>query len=279
MGKIVSSVTDAIGLTDSDAGDRAAQSSVEAAEIAAQGQREALDYIKEVERLPQQYRGEALTQLAGIFGLPGGQGSQQQFIDQAMQSPIYQQMVGNRAQGEEAILRNASATGGLRSGNTNANLYDYNTRLENEALTTAYGQQLQGLTGMANLQTNPGQVANMIAAPGNTTAQGIVAGAQAQQQQTQANMSSLSGLYGAGMKAYAMSDIRLKSNIKHEGVKNGHHWFSWDWNEKAEELGLSGRSEGVMAHFVYETDPDAVKEIGGLLAVDYGKLFKEKAVA
>jgi len=279
MGKIVSSVTDAIGLTDSDAGDRAAQASTQAAEIAAQGQREALDYIKEVERLPQQYRGEALTQLAGIFGLPGGQGSQQQFIDQAMQSPIYQQMMGNQARGEEVILRNASATGSLRSGNTSANLYDYSTRLANEALTTAYGQQLQGISGLANVQTNPGQVAQAISAPSATTAQGMIAGAQAQQQQTQANMASLSGLYGAGMKAYAMSDIRLKKNIKHEGVKQGHHWFSWDWNEKAEEIGLSGRSEGVMAHFVYETDPDAVIVVDGMLAVDYGKLFKEEAVA
>jgi len=274
MGKLVEAGTlglvDEGDLTGENAANAATAASTRAAEIRAQGQRESLDYLKEREALPRQFSEGALTQLAGLYGLPGGEGNQQQFIDSAMQSPLYKQLMGNQAFGEEAILRNASATGGLRSGNTNVDLSEYNTRLANEALTTAYNQQLQGITGLANLPSNANAISQAIAAPSITTSQGIVAGAQAQQQQQQSFMNNLFGLGGAGL--VAMSDIRLKHKIKHVGERNGHAWFEWEWRPEAEKIGLSGKSEGVMAHFVYETDPDAVDVIDGLLCVDYGRL-------
>jgi len=111
-----------------------AAAQVEAARIAAEQQQKGLDYLIESERLPRQYRESALSGLAGAYGLDGGAGSQQQFIEQAIMSPLYQNLLGGREAGEEAILRSAGMTGGLRSGNVQENLYDYNTQLQNQAL-------------------------------------------------------------------------------------------------------------------------------------------------
>ena len=95
------------------AGKQASRAATSAAGIQAESQRESLDYLKEREALPQQFREGALSQLAGLYGLEGGTGSQQDFIDQAQQSPIYDAMLRS---GDESALRNRSMTGGLRSG-------------------------------------------------------------------------------------------------------------------------------------------------------------------
>lgn len=175
-------------------GDDAADASRDAANIQAQAQREALDYLKETEEIPQQFRREALSVLGGVAGLPGGTGSQQALIDQARLSPLYEAIIGTREQGEEAILRNAAATGGLRSGNVQQALADQAQQLEQSALLQAYNQQLGGLQSLAQTQTNPQQIANQISAIGQTQAQGITAAAQAQQSAAGQGFSTLLGL-------------------------------------------------------------------------------------
>ena len=77
-------------------GDDASDSAKDAAQIQADYQREALDYLKETEALPQQFRESALKYLAGAYGLPGGEGSQQEIIDQARESPLYGAMMGTQ---------------------------------------------------------------------------------------------------------------------------------------------------------------------------------------
>ena len=253
----------------------AARAATDAASIAAGSQREALDYLKEREAIPQQFREGALTQLGGLFGLEGGEGSQQMLIDQAMNSPLYNQLMGNQQFGEDAILRNASATGGLRSGNVQANLADYNTRLANDALLNSYNQQLSGIQGLANLPSNANQIAGSIAGIGQTQAQGMTAGANAIQQGNQALTNNLFGLGGM----FLASDIRLKQNIKHVGKRNGHNWYEWDWNDKGAALGLLGHSEGVLAHEVYESLPEAVSEHDGYIMVDYSQILEGEAHA
>ena len=57
--------------------------------------------------------GPALQAQMGALGLAGPE-AQQAYVTQQEQSPIFQALAG---QGEEAILQNASATGGLRGGN------------------------------------------------------------------------------------------------------------------------------------------------------------------
>jgi len=163
-----------------DAADTAAGASREATDASLQAQREQLEYLKEVDKLPRQYREEALTQLGDAF--TGDQSQQQTFIDRAKQSPLYSQIMGNRKAGEESIMRNASATGGLRSGNVQSAMYDYNTQLQNDALLQSYNQQLQGLTGLANLPGQSAAISGVMGNMGNTAFQGINAAGQAQAQ-------------------------------------------------------------------------------------------------
>ena len=273
MGGLVSGVTDALGLTDSKAGERAAQAGLQGAQLQAQGQREALDYLKEREALPLELRDRFLPQLADIY--TGGEG-QQEFIDAARASPLYEAILGGREAGEQAILRNASATGGLRSGNVNAALTDYGSQLENRALLESYNQQLQGISGLANLPLNTEAVAGTTAGIGQTLGQGLIGSTQAQLQGEAANRQNLIGLLGGaatGLSGYAnFSDIRLKSNITPAGRRNGHNWYRWQWNDYAKELDLEGFAEGVLAHEVYETHPEAISTIDGHLVVNYNML-------
>jgi len=72
--------------------------------------------------------------------------------------------------------------------------------------------------------------------------------------------------------AIATSDRRLKSEIKQIGkLPSGQSVYSWTWNDKAADLGLSGESMGVMAD---ETDPSMViTGADGYQRVNYGALL------
>ena len=146
------------------AGARQASATIKAAEIAARSQQEAmdkqiayqqkgLDYLIKSEKLPMQYRDAALSVMGDLYGTGPGQEStaesflgsplaerlttdQGQLVDKAKSSPLYAALMGTKKAGEEAIMRQAGATGGLRSGNVNENLYDYNTQLGKESLMT-----------------------------------------------------------------------------------------------------------------------------------------------
>lgn len=155
-----------------------------AANIQADYQREALDYLKQTEALPQQYREAALGAQAGALGLEGGPEAQQAFYDSLSSTPIYNAIMGGQKAGEESILRNQSATGGLRSGNTQEALYDYNTQLQNQAMLQSYNTQMQGLQGLAGLPSLAPVIAQQTGGIGQTLAQGIIGGANSQQAAT-----------------------------------------------------------------------------------------------
>lgn len=161
-------------------GSEAADASTEAANISAGSQEKQLEYLKEINKLPQQYKEAALTKLAGLYGIDGASG-QQELIDQAKSSPLYNEIMGGLKQGEDAILRNASATGMLRSGNTQDALADYSIRLNNQALLTAYNDRLGGLNRLAGLQTNENAIGQTMANIGGTQAAGVIASGQAMQ--------------------------------------------------------------------------------------------------
>ena len=222
-----------------EAADKTAEALIRGSEIQAESQREGLDYLKEREALPRQFSEEALKGLGGLYGLEGGTGNQQDLINRAISSPLYKSIMGGQEAGEESILRNASMTGGFRSGNTQSNLYDYNTQLQNKALLESYNQQLQGLTGLAGLPSNANQIAGMTAGIGQTLGQGQatageirgqgqIAGAQAQQQGTQQGFGNLLEL--GALVVSMFSDRRLKKNLEKIGKVNGHNWYMWDWN-------------------------------------------------
>lgn len=74
----------------------------------------------------------------------GGAVDQQGAIDALKASPLYQSLYRN---GEEAILSNAAATGGLRGGNTQGALYN----LGADTLSNVIQNQLANLGGIANM--------------------------------------------------------------------------------------------------------------------------------
>ena len=76
----------------------------------------------------------------------------------------------------------------------------------------------------------------------------------------------------AGM--FFMSDKTLKENIKPIGKsENGHNLYTWDWNDKAKELGVNDPTTGVLAQEVMKYMPEAVsKHANGYYMVNYGVL-------
>ena len=77
----------------------------------------------------------------------GGFEAQQQAISQFERSPMFQALA---RQGEEGILQNASATGGLRGGNVQGALGQFRPALLNQQIQ----QQLSTLVGIAGLGQN-----------------------------------------------------------------------------------------------------------------------------
>lgn len=253
----MSFVGDIIG--DITGANKAADASRDASELSAQFQREALDYLKTSQAPLLEAQQFGLSGLMDYYG-----GNQQGLVDAAMASPYYTSML---EQGEEATLRNAAATGGLRSGTTQ-NALAANSQ---NVLNSAINQQLGGLQTLSGFQPNTAGVAQATSNIGNTLAQGITAGAQAQQ----AGMGQFLGLGGSVLQGMAaggtglFSDERLKDNIKRIGKVNGHNWYSWTWNDVAEKLGLSGESQGVLAQEVEQVKPELVGQREGYKTVNY----------
>ena len=264
---------------------KAAKASGQAANIQAQSQREQLEYLKEVERLPQHFREQALTQLGSIYGIgapaandppqpplagfnyqPGSgmfgnlgeqiaayQSQQQPATQPAMQQPQgkgaflqgltddpFYRMLQER--GEEGVLRNASVTGGLRSGNVQDSLY----RANQDALFNVYNEQVSGLKGLAGLPSNANQIGNVMGSIGATQAGGILGAGRAKQAGYQGISDSVGNAVGLALQYDAFSDGRLKKDIEYIGIKDGHAWYRWTWNQLAGTLGLTGESEALV---------------------------------
>lgn len=276
--KAVKSVAKGVGgVLGFGAGADAADAAQDAANTQAAYQREALDYLKQTEKLPQQFREGALTNLAGLYGLEGGEGSQEDLIQRAIQSPLYQKLIGGRQAGEDAILRNYAATGGLRSGNVNDSLFTYDTQLQNDALLQSYNNQLQGLQGLAQLPSNANAIAQQTSGIGTTLGQGQVAAAQAKQTGNQNLFNNLLGLGSAAVGIF--SDRRLKKDIELIGENNGYKWYRWKWNSIAEKMGLKGSCQGCMADEIVDRHPAAVTLRHGFMFIEYGKIAEEVSYA
>lgn len=113
-----------------------------------------------------------------IIGLDGAEG-QQQAISALEASPLYQAQV---RQGEEALLQQASATGGLRGGNVQAALAQFRPQMLQQAIEQQYSR-LGGLTqlgqasaaGQASAGIGIGEnVANLLAQRGAALAGGAI---------------------------------------------------------------------------------------------------------
>ena len=115
---------------------------------------------------------DAMSQQRALSGLDGPE-AQQAAIAMLEQSP---QFLAAMQQGEEAILQNASATGGLRGGNTQGALAQFRQGLLGQMVQ----QQLGQLGGMAGAGQ---QAAGSVAGLGQASASGQAANAMLSGQQ------------------------------------------------------------------------------------------------
>lgn len=156
--------------------------------------------------------GQALQGLQGLIGLRGA-GEQQAAIQGIEQGSQFQELA---RQGEQGILQNAAATGGLRGGNVQGALAQFRPALLNQLIESQYGK-LAGLTSMG------GNFAQNLLGMGQQTAAGL---ASAEQQAaanvgnflTQKGAAQAGGILGAG-KAYAGLYQDLGNNPSETAMK------------------------------------------------------------
>ncbi|ENU89212.1 hypothetical protein F972_01467 [Acinetobacter sp. CIP 102529] len=184
----------------------AANAQIDASEKGVEEQRRQFDAVQ---KLLKPYSDAGLSGLTGQQDLLGinGNAAQQAAIGNINNSAEMQTYL---QQGENAILQNASATGGLRGGNTQAALAQFrpqllnqliNQRYQNLAGMTALGQNAAAGTGNAGMQT-ASNISNLYQQTGAAQA-----GAALAQGQASANMwNGVTGAIGqvAGMKMMGM---------------------------------------------------------------------------
>jgi hypothetical protein len=139
----------------------------------------------------------ALGQYQDLSGANGA-APQQSAITALQSNPLYTSMLN---QGNQAILANASATGGLRSGNVNYNLANFDAN----ALASVYQQQLGSLGALSGLGNSTGgtlgslgaatsgNISNLLSQNGSANAGGILSSAGALGAGINGGLSSLLG--------------------------------------------------------------------------------------
>lgn len=140
------------------AGNRAADAQSAASEAGIEETRRQFDAVQKL-LAPYANAGTgALTAQQDLVGL-NGDAAQQKAIQALQASPQFTSML---KQGETSILQNASATGGLRGGNTQAALAQFSPSLLAATINDQYaklggitslGQNSAALTGNAGMQT------------------------------------------------------------------------------------------------------------------------------
>ena len=211
--------------------------------------------------------GQGLTQYQNLLGANGAP-AEQQAIEGLKNSPLYSNMMQS---GENSILQNASATGGLRGGNVQNSLGNLGANV----LSNLYQNKLGNYYNLANmgqsaaaLQANAGQnssnsVGNLLSSQGNALAQGILSSGQAQSN----TIGSLAGLGMTGAAMYSMfSDRRLKKDIVFVEKINGINIYDFNYVWGGE------RQRGVMAQEVMHIKDAVSTHESGYYMVDYSKL-------
>ncbi len=235
---------------------------------------------------------------------------QEGLLSQLSAGPDYEAAANSEAfqeanrQAQYSLLNSAEATGGLGSTATGnalgassanvlsgianenyGNLYNYYN-----ALGAISGQGMQGsnslgslggsaLSGMAGTLSGIGSNTLNAAAANQSSNTGLLtagAGLLSAGLLSAGMLSSSAAGAGAGSGLFAaFSDIRLKKNIKATGefTKRGNEIYTWDWNDKAEKLGLVGSGRGVIADHAEQVTPEAVsKDKSGYKVVDYARV-------
>ena len=172
LGDVVGGITGAKQA--GEAAERAGQTQAASAEKGIEEQRRQFDALVEL-MSPYVTAGQgAIGQQQALIGLQGPE-AQRAATAGFEQSPLFQSMI---QQGENAILQNASATGGLRGGNIQGALAQFRPQALNALIEQQYGR-LGGMTslgqasaasvGSAGMQTGA-NIGNIYSAQGTNTA-------------------------------------------------------------------------------------------------------------
>jgi hypothetical protein len=166
----------------------------------------------------------ALQAMQGLAGLRGA-GEQQAAINQIQQSAQFQELA---RQGEQGILQNAAATGGLRGGNVQAALSQFRPALLNQLIESQYGK-LAGLTSLGSTsaenllrlgqasatgtaaagQQSAQNIGNLMVGQGQARAGGITGAANAFAQ----GVGGVTGAIGGGVQNYMLMNALNKGGF------------------------------------------------------------------
>ncbi len=205
-----------------------------------------------------------------------------------------------RERQERALLRSASAIGGLGGGNIRTALQEQAfgrsaTQLGEfqNRLATLAGRAQTATAGLGQLGGQAaGQISGLLEAGGQAQASGILGAQQARaglgQQVLGAGLGAAAGAgllgttaataFGGGAGAGALigllSDLRLKENIVKIGeLPSGLNLYRWDWTKEGKKLAVNQMPIGVIAQEAQKSFPDAVTAgIDGYLRVNYKEL-------
>lgn len=179
------------------AASQASSAQVQASQMGIEEQRRQFDEMRKLLEPYTQAGLPALQQQQALLGLSGAE-AQQAAINAIQSQPGFQSMI---QQGENAMLQNASATGGLRGGNLQGAMAQFRPQMLAQAIQdqysrlggmTALGQQSAAGVGTAGMQTGQG-IAGLLGQMGAAQAGGILGQAKAK-----------SSVYDQMMKAMGM---------------------------------------------------------------------------
>lgn len=306
LGGVIGKATDFVGLTDYREQDKAQkQATVQGAQAteAARNQldlsKQQLDFSKQQYADWQKVYGPIQQNLADYYtNLSGDTLVAQQLSSQAREyADAYrkaEQQLAQRgltqsgiaaAQSTAMDIQGANARAGIRAGGTGqamlqkagflqlglgqqANLLG-NINTGYNAIGNASNSLMTGLTNQSNQNyktygTLDERNANTLSSftSGSISGSGQSSGQQSSGQQA--------GIMSGIMAMF--SDVRLKKNIKFIKEENGYNIYSWDWNDKAIELGIDNDpTTGVLAQELLHTDAVS-KHTNGYYTIDYSKI-------
>lgn len=175
------------GVVQSKAAKSAAAAQTQAADKGIREQRRQFDRVQRLLNPYVKAGGKGLRQQMALGGMSGRK-EQRRAISAIERGAEFEELT---RQGEEAILQNASATGGLRGGNTQAALAQFRPQVLSSLINQQYGR-LGGLTSMGQ---------NAAAGVGNAG------------MQTGSNVANLYGQQGAAAAGSAMAQGQAFGNV------------------------------------------------------------------
>lgn len=249
------------------AANKASGDQVRAAQLGIDEQRRQFDDIQKLLRPYIDSSYTALGQQGDLLGLNGSDKYQTavQGIQNSPEFGAYTQ------QGEDALLQNASATGGLRGGNLEGALAQFRPSLLNQLIQ----QRLGNLGNVVNVGQNSAAMTGNFGANSSNNISNLFG----QQGAAQAGAALATGKANAGLwnsfgniaggLAGFFSDPRIKRDVKFIRMDpaTGLNVYEYRYKDRDEVW------QGVMADEVAEKYPSAVTELeNGRLMVDYSQL-------